>query len=191
MQKVSFRRMDEGTPTDYELLSRLEDEFVTALPERILDALKNLDNSLAGYQISRLEHSLQSATRAERDGADIELIVGALIHDLGDDLAPLNHSQLAAAIIRPYVRTEVAWIIEHHGILQLYYYGDAMGMDKNVREIYRGHKWFDSCEKFCERWDQMSFDPDYTSYSLAHFTSMGREIFSRLPFDPCIVVDEF
>ena len=90
MQRVSFRRMDEGTCTDYELLSRLEDEFVTALPERILDAIKNLDNSLAGYQISRLEHSLQSATRAERDGADIEMIVGALIHDLGDNLAPLT-----------------------------------------------------------------------------------------------------
>ena len=98
MQRVSFRRMDEGTPTDYELLSRLEDEFVTALPERILDALKNLDYSLAGYQISRLEHSLQSATRAERDGADIEMIVGALIHDFGDNLAPLNHSLLAAAL---------------------------------------------------------------------------------------------
>ena len=190
MQRVSFRRMDEGTPTDYELLSRLEDDFVTALPERILNALKNLDNSLAGYQISRLEHSLQSATRAERDGADIEMIVGALIHDLGDDLAPLNHSQVAAAIIRPYVRTEVAWIIEHHGIFQLYYYGDAMGVDKNAREIYRGHKWFDSCEKFCERWDQMSFDPDYSSYTLAHFTPMVREIFSRPPFDPGIVVDE-
>ena len=146
--------MDESTPTDYELLSRLEDEFVTALPERILDALKNLDNSLAGYQISRLEHSLQSATRAERDGADIEMIVGALIHDLGDDLAPLDHSQIAAAIIRPYVRSEVAWIIEHHGIFQLYCYCDATGVDKNAREIYRGHKWFDSCEKFCKRWDQ-------------------------------------
>ena len=190
MQRVSSRRMDEGTPSDYELLSRLEDKFVTALPERILDALKNLDNSLAGYQISRLEYSLQFATRAERDGADIELIVGALIHDLGDDHAPLNHSQLAAAIIRPYVRTQVAWIIEHHGILQLYYYGDAMGVDKNAREIFRGHKWFDSCEKFCERWDQMSFDPDYSSYTLAHFTPMVREIFSRPPFDPGIVVDE-
>ena len=190
MQRVSFRRMDEGTPADYAFLSRLEDEFVTALPERILDALKNLDNSLAGYQISRLEHSLQSATRAERDGADIELIVGALIHDLGDDLAPLNHSQLAAAIIRPYVRPEVAWIIEHQGIFQLYYYGDAMGVDKNAREIYRGHKWFDSCEKFCEHWDQMSFDPDYTSYPLAHFTPMVREIFSQPPFDYGIVVDE-
>ena len=122
MQQVSFRRMDEGTPADYAFLSRLEDEFVTALPERILDAPNNLDNSLAGYQISRLEHSLQSATRAERDGADIELIVGALIHDLGDDLAPLNHSQLAAAIIAPYVRSEVSRIIEHHGISQLYYY---------------------------------------------------------------------
>ncbi len=190
MQQVSFRRMDEGTPADYALLHRLEDEFVAALPDRILAALKDLEHSPAGYQISRLEHSLQSATRAERDGADIEMIVGALVHDLGDDLAPLNHSQLAAAIIRPYVRSEVAWIIEHHGVFQLYYYGDALGVDKNTREIYRDHKWFDSCEKFCECWDQMSFDPDYTSYTLAHFEPMIREIFSRPPFDPGIVVDE-
>ena len=90
MQQVSFRRMDEGTPADYALLNSLEDEFVAALPERILAALGELEQSLAGYQISRLEHSLQSATRAERDGADIEMIVGALIHDLGDDLAPLT-----------------------------------------------------------------------------------------------------
>ena len=190
MQQVSFRRMDEGTPADYALLNRLEDEFVAALPDRILASLKDLENSLAGYQVSRLEHSLQSATRAEIDGADIEMIVGALIHDLGDDLAPLNHSQLAAAIIRPYVRSEVAWIIEHHGVFQMHYYGDAMGVDKNARDIYRGHKWFDSCEKFCEFWDQMSFDPDYTSYPLAHFEPMIREIFSRPPFDPSIVGDE-
>ena len=190
MQQVSFRRMDEGTPADYALLNSLEDEFVAALPERILAALGELEQSLAGYQISRLEHSLQSATRAECDGADIEMIVGALIHDLGDDLAPLNHSQLAASIIRPYVRGEVAWVIEHHGVFQMYYYGDAMGVDKNAREIYRGHKWFNSCEKFCERWDQMSFDPDYASYPLAHFEPMVREIFSRPPFDPHIVGDE-
>ena len=189
MQQVSFRRMDEGTPADYALLNRLEDEFVAALPDRILAALEDLEHSLAGYQISRLEHSLQSATRAERDGADIEMIVGALVHDLGDDLAPLNHSQLAAAIIRPYVRSEVAWIIEHHGVFQLYYSGDAMGVDKNAREIYRDHKWFDSCEKFCECWDQMSFDPDYDSYPLAHFDPMIRQIFSRPPFDPDIAVD--
>ena len=190
MQHVSFRRMDEGTSADYAFLNRLEDEFVANLPERILTALRGLDQSLAGYQISRLEHSLQSATRAKRDGADIEMIVGALIHDLGDDLAPMNHSQLAAAIIRPYVRGEVAWVIEHHGVFQMYYYGDAMGVDKNAREIYRDHKWFESCEKFCERWDQMSFDPDYTSYPLAHFEPMVREIFSRPPFDPRIVGDE-
>ena len=190
MQQVSFRSMDEGTPADYALLNRLEDEFVAALPERILAALRELEQSLSGYQISRLEHSLQSATRAERDGADIEMIVGALIHDLGDDLAPFNHSQLAAAIIRPYVRGEVAWVIEHHGVFQMYYYGEAMGVDKNAREIYRGHKWFNSCEKFCERWDQMSFDPDYASYPLAHFEPMVREIFSRPPFDPRIVGNE-
>ena len=82
-------------------------------------------------------------------------------------------------------------IIEHHGIFQLYYFDDSMGVDKKAREIDRGHKWFDSCEKICEGWDQMSFDPAYTSYPLAHFTQTVREIFSRPPFDPGIVVDEF
>ena len=187
MQHVSFKRMDEGTSQDYAFLNALEDEFVVALPDRLLAALTSLEDSLAGYQISRLEHSLQSATRAEADRADIELIVGALIHDLGDELAPLNHSQLAATIIRPYVRAEVAWIIEHHGVFQMYYYGDAMGVDKNARDIYRDHAWFDSCEQFCRDWDQLAFDPDYPTKPLAHFEPMLREIFTRPPFDPAII----
>ena len=187
MQHVSFKRMDEGTSQDYAFLNALEYEFVVALPDRLLAALTGLEGSLAGYQISRLEHSLQSATRAEADRADIELIVGALIHDLGDDLAPLNHSQLAATIIRPYVRAEVAWIIEHHGVFQAYYYGDAMGVDKNARDIYRDHAWFDSCEQFCRDWDQVAFDPDYPTKPLAHFEPMLREIFTRPPFDPAII----
>ena len=187
MQHVSFKRMDEGTSQDYAFLNALEDEFVVALPDRLLAALNSLEGSLAGYQISRLEHSLQSATRAEADRADIELIVGALIHDLGDDLAPLNHSQLAATIIRPYVRAEVAWIIEHHGVFQMHYYGDAMGVDKNARDIYRDHAWFDSCEQFCRDWDQVAFDPDYPTKPLAHFEPMLREIFTRPPFDPAII----
>ena len=187
MQHVSFKRMDEGTSQDYAFLNALEDEFVVALPDRLLAALTGLEGSLAGYQISRLEHSLQSATRAEADRADIELIVGALIHDLGDDLAPLNHSQLAATIIRPYVRAEVAWIIEHHGVFHMYYYGDAMGVDKNARDIYRDHAWFDSCEQFCRDWDQVAFDPDYPTKPLAHFEPMLREIFTRPPFDPAII----
>ena len=187
MKHVSFIRMDQGTAEDYAFLNALEDEFVVALPDRLLAALTGLEGSLAGYQISRLEHSLQSATRAEADRADIELIVGALIHDLGDDLAPLNHSQLAATIIRPYVRAEVAWIIEHHGVFQMHYYGDAMGVDKNARDIYRDHAWFDSCEQFCRDWDQVAFDPDYPTKPLAHFEPMLREIFTRPPFDPAII----
>jgi predicted HD phosphohydrolase len=179
--------MDEGTADDYAFLNARENEFVLALPDRLLAALTGLQGSLAGYQISRLEHSLQSATRADADGADIELIVGALIHDLCDDLAPLNHSQLAATIIRPYVRAEVAWIIEHHGIFQMYHYGDAMGIDKNARDIYRDHAWFDSCERFCGDWDQMAFDPNYPTKPLAHFEPMLRKIFTRPPFDPAII----
>jgi len=103
--------MEDGTRDDYELLNRHEVEFARRLPERVLDALRKLDHSLEGYAISRLEHSLQTATRALRDGADDELIVAALIHDVGDELAPYNHAAIAADILRPYVRAEVTWIV--------------------------------------------------------------------------------
>ena len=187
MDMVSFRRMDEGSAEDYALLERCEDEYARGLSDRILQALEGLRSSLGGFRIDRLEHSLQSATRAENDGADIEMIIGALIHDLGDDLAPHNHSQLAATIIRPYVRAEVTWVIEHHGIFQLYYFGEAEGVDKNARDRYAGHKWFESCDRFCGRWDQMSFDPDYPTKPLSHFESRLREVFQRAPFDPAII----
>ena len=184
---VSFTRMDRGTAQDYALLEKLEKAYISTLPERILSALENLEDTLGGYQVTRLEHSLQTATRAQEDGADIELIVAALIHDIGDDLAPENHSQMVASIIRPYVREEVTWVLEHHGIFQMYYYADKVGLNKDERERYRGHKWFDITEKFCGEWDQASFDPDYPTKPLAHFMPMVQEIFSRPAFDKSIL----
>jgi predicted HD phosphohydrolase len=190
MDTVSFIRMDEGTPEEYEFLHKGEVEFTKSLPSRIIQALKDLDNTLSGYKISRFQHSLQSATRAEEDGADIELIMGALIHDLGDDLAPANHSQLASTIIRPYVREEVTWIVSMHGLMQMYYFGPKdydgkdIGIDKDLRANYLNHKWFNSCDKFCRDWDQMSFDPNYPTKSIDHFKPMIQQIFTRDPFDP-------
>lgn len=187
MTEVSFRRMDHGTRADYAFLHGHEQAYIKALPDRLLEALQRLDQSIAGYQVSRLEHSLQSASRAEADGADIELIVAALIHDLGDDLAPENHSQLAAAIIRPYVRAEVTWIVEMHGVFQMKYFADKLDLNPDERERWRDHKWFDACERFCRDWDQMSFDPDYPSKPLSHFEPMLQTIFSRPPFEPTII----
>ncbi|MFZ0485981.1 MAG: HD domain-containing protein [Arenicellales bacterium] len=187
METVAFRQMKDGSRADYELLDKLERQFIDALPDRILGALRSLDDSLGGYQISRLEHSLQSATRAENDGADEELVFAALMHDIGDVLAPANHSQLAASIIRPYVREEVTWIVEHHGLFQMYYYAHHFGGDRNAREAYRDHPWFDTCVRFCEDWDQASFDPGYPTRPLEHFESLVRRIFARTPFDPDVV----
>ena len=186
-ETVSFHRMDEGTEDDYALLHKQEQHFITALPSRIVSALENLEHSLSGYQVSRLEHSLQTATRAEQGGADKELIVAALIHDIGDDLAPENHSQMAAAIIRPYVRAEVTWILEMHGVFQMYYYADKIGLNKHERDRWRDHHWFDGCEKFCRDWDQVSFDPSFPSKPLDYFIPLIYEIFSRPAFSPDII----
>ena len=181
---VSFTAMKDGTRDDYHLLHGYEEQFRAALPDRLLAALRRMDDGLAGYRITRLDHSLQSATRAEADGADIEWIVAALVHDLGDELAPDNHSQLAAAILRPYVRAEVTWVVQMHGVFQMVYYGHHVGLDQNARDAYRDHEWYDSCVAFCERWDQCSFDPDYDTRTLEHFEPMLREVFGRTPFDP-------
>ena len=182
--KVSFHRMEDGTREDYELLDRSEREYVRALPDRVLAALMKLDQSLPGYPVSRLEHSLQAATRALNDGADDELIVAALIHDVGDELAPYNHSEIAAGIIRPYVRPEVTWIVEQHGLFQTYYYAHHSGRDRNAREKFRGHRWYQACLDFCANWDQCSFDPGYASLPLSTFESRLSDIFSRPAHDP-------
>jgi predicted HD phosphohydrolase len=181
---VSFRRMEDGSREDYELLDRSERQYVRALPDHVLAALRKLDHSLPGYPVSRLGHSLQAATRALKDGADDELIVAALIHDVGDELAPYNHAEIAAGIIRPYVRPEVTWIVEQHGLFQTYYYAHHYGRDRNAREKFRDHPWYQACVDFCAKWDQCSFDPDYPSEPLATFESRLREIFSRPAHDP-------
>ena len=134
MKKVKFTQMKDGTKEDYDLLSKYEEKFSKDLPDRVLEALKNLDSSVDGYQVTRLEHSLQSATRAEKDGADEEMVVATLIHDIGDNLAPHNHSQLVASVLRPYVSEKIYWIILHHGIFQEYYYACLLYTSPSPRD---------------------------------------------------------
>lgn len=181
MSKVQFTEMKHGSKEDYELLSKFEKEFAEKLPDRILEALRNLGDSMDGYQVSRLEHSLQSATRAERDGADEEMIVATLLHDIGDSLAPFNHSQLVASVLRPYVSEKVYWIMLHHGLFQEYYYAHHIGRDRNARDQFKDHQYYQDAIDFCENWDQKSFDPEYDSFPLEHFEPMVRNIFSREP----------
>lgn len=183
-EKVSFRRMQDGTREDYLLLDQSERNYAAGLPDRVLEALRRLDHSLEGYRLSRLGHSLQVATRALTDGADDELILAALIHDIGDELAPYNHGELAAGILRPYVRAEVTWIVEQHGIFQNYYYVHHLGGNRNARDRFKGYQWYAACAAFCERWDQASFDPDYPTRPLETFEPLVRKIFSRPAYDP-------
>ncbi len=187
METVDFIEMKHGTKEEYQFLHKLEAQYIRTLPDRLLDALRRLDSSIEGYKVSRLMHSLQSATRAEADGEDIEIIVAAVVHDLGDELAPENHSQLAAAIIRPYVRAEVTWILEMHGLFQMQYYAHHYGRDPNGHLVWRNHPWYVPCMRFCERFDQSAFDPDYPTKPLSYFEPMLREVFSRPAFDPRVL----
>jgi predicted HD phosphohydrolase len=181
---VSFRQMKHGTREDYLLLDESERRYAAGLSDRVLAALRQLNHSLEGYPLSRLQHSLQTATRAMRDGADEDMIVAALLHDIGDELAPYNHSEFAAAIVRPYLREEVTWIVAHHGLFQNYYYVHHLGGDRNARDRLRDHPHYEACLHFCEAWDQCSFDPDYPCEKLETFEPLVRRIFSRPPHDP-------
>lgn len=188
MNTVYFTAMKDGTREEYQLLRELERPFVNKTADRLLQhlALQNED-TLNGYRVTRLEHALQSATRAFRDGADVDWVVGALLHDIGDGLAPQNHDRFAAEILRPYVREEVTWVVAHHGVFQMYYYAHHFGWDRHLRDKYTDNIYYRSCEKFCEHWDQNSFDPDYPNESLEYFGPMVREVFARKAFDPQVL----
>jgi len=187
MDHVKFTQMKDGDAEDYAFLTEHEVEYTKGTADRLLAALVSLDDSLSGYQITRLGHSLQAATRAEADGADIDWIVAALLHDIGDIFAPYNHDEYAAAILRPFVREQVTWVVEKHGDFQLAYYGEHVGADPEKRQAYAGHPFYEDCAVFCERWDQASFDPDYTSKPIEHFAPMVQAVFARAPYDPDVI----
>lgn len=187
MDQVKFTAMKDGDKEDYDFLGHHEVEHAKGTADRLLKALVDLDEGLSGYQITRLGHSLQSATRAERDGADTDWIVAALLHDIGDIFAPYNHDEYAASILKPFVREQVTWVVEKHGDFQLLYFGEHVGADPEKRQAYAGHQYFDDCAQFCERWDQSSFDPDYDTFPIEHFADRVREVFDRKPYDPAVI----
>ena len=184
---VNFTQMKDGTAEEYAFLTKHETEHAKGTADKLLQALVDLDEGLSGYKITRLGHSLQSATRAWRDGADIDWVVCALLHDIGDIYAPYNHDEYAAAILRPFVREQCSWCVQAHGDFQMVYYGHHVGGNPNKRDQFAGHIYFDDCALFCERWDQSSFDPDYDTLSIDFFVPMVREVFARQAYDPDVI----
>lgn len=179
---VEFTRMDQGSVEDYALLDDLAKPHIAKTGERVLAYIENLRGGLLGYRIDRYQHSLQTATRALRAGECDEIVVAALLHDIGDDLAPENHSELGASVLRPYVAKHTYWMVLQHGLFQGYYYFDKIGLDPDARLRYRDHPAFDMTVHFCDAYDQNSFDPDYDSLSIDHFVPMVERIFSRKPW---------
>ena len=174
--------MKDGTKDDYLLLDKHEKKYIEGTADRIIKFMSGLNDTLEGYKITRLEHSLQTATRALNDKASDEMIVAALLHDIGDELAPLNHSEYAAAVLKPYVSEKTRWIVEKHGEFQMYYYAHHLGGNRNQREKYKGHKYYQDTLDFCEKWDQKSFDPNFKSLNLKSFEPLIKKIFSRKPY---------
>lgn len=181
-ETVNFIRMADGSYEEYQLLDRIYQKLNHGLADNVLAQLKRLEGDKMGYKIDRYQHSLQSATRAIRDGADEETVVCALLHDIGDILAPENHSELAASILRPYVSEDNYWLVKHHGVFQGYYFFHHIGLDRDEREQFRGHPMFERTALFCEKWDQNSFDPAYDTAPMEVFEPMVRRLFDKPPF---------
>lgn len=187
METVKFTRMKDGDREDYAIVMSEEKHYAEGTADRLLLALEGLSESLPGYKITRLTHSLQTATRAWRDGADDDWIVAALLHDLGDVYAPHNHDEYAAAIIRPFVREQCTWVVGAHADFQLIYYGHLVGANQHKREVHRDSPYFDDCVDFCERWDQASFDPDYVAKPLSFFAPAVHRVFARPAYAPGVL----
>ena len=175
-QQAQFKAMTDGTADDWQIIAGHMRPFMAALPGRIIDHLKLLDGDYGGYPVDRLEHCLQTATRAHRDGRDEEYVVCALLHDIGDTLGPTNHADVAATILEPYISEENYWIIKHHGIFQGYYFFHYVGLDRDGRDAFREHPYYQACVDFCHKYDQNSFDPGYDSEPLEFFVPMVERV---------------
>jgi predicted HD phosphohydrolase len=171
---ASFTNLAESTAEDWALIAPQLDLTQSHVPDRVLGLLQAMGSDYGGFPVSRLEHSLQTATRAERDGRDEEYVLCALLHDIGDMLSPFNHPAVAAAVLRPFVSTANHWMVAHHGIFQGYYFWHYIGLDKEAREKYRSSPYFEYTEEFCAKYDSPAFDAAYKSEPLEHFAPLVR-----------------
>ena len=171
--KMHFRRMDEGTDADFAVLARVHQEAIRKLPDQLMGILTELKADEA-YPVDRLQHSLQAATRALRDGRDEEYVVCALLHDIGESLGPFNHGEVVSAILKPFVSEANHWMVAHHQVFQGYYFWHHIGLDRNARDEYRSCPYFDYTAEFCAKYDQIAFDADYKSEPLEHFEPLVR-----------------
>jgi predicted HD phosphohydrolase len=174
--RAVFHAMTEGTKEDWDKIAVGAIELAAGLPDRVLAHLRQLGGDYGGFAVDRLEHSLQTATRAYRADRDDEYVFCALIHDIGDLLGPLNHADVAAAVVKPFVSEQNHWMVEKHAIFQGYYFFHHLGLDPDLREQFRGHEWFDYTAEFCQEYDQAAFDPGYDTLPLEHFEPLLRQV---------------
>ena len=177
--RANFSTMESSTAEDWQLISTEFAPFAKALPERVLAYFRLLGGDYGGFAVDRLTHSLQTATLAHRAGRDEEYVVCALLHDIGDTLGSYNHPDVAAAILKPFVSEQNLWMVEKHGIFQGYFFFHHIGMDRNMREQFRGHPWFNYTAEFCERYDGPAFDPKAETLPLEFFEPMVQRVFAQ------------
>ena len=176
--RASFTAMEDGTAGDWRIIGDHFKSFARELADRVLDHLRLLDGDFGGFPVDRLQHSLQTATRAHRGGEDEAYVVMALLHDIGDTLGSYNHPDIAAAILKPFVSEQLHWMCANHGLFQAYYYFHFLGMDRDVRETVRDNPHFEATRRFCEFYDQAAFDPGYDSEPLSFFEPIVRRLFA-------------
>lgn len=176
--RATFTSFQESTKADWDLIVPQLEVTQQMVADHVLHLLRGLESDHGGFPVNRLEHSLQTATRAERDGRDDEYVMCALLHDIGDTLAPYNHPEIAASIVKTRVSEANHWMVEHHGIFQGYYFWQHIGLDPNTRDLFKDSPYFEHTEEFCAKYDSTAFDPDYRSEPLEHFESRVRELFA-------------
>jgi predicted HD phosphohydrolase len=177
--RVPFRRMHEASEQDWNRIDELERRGRARVVERITKLLLSLRTIVDGFPVDRLIHSCQTATRAERDGADLEWVVAALCHDVGMAISGDNHAAIAAAMLKPYVDDDIAEVIRTHDAFQGRYYFSVVGLDPQTYLKYRKEQWFDDALRFSDRWDEVSFDPDYDTFPLTHFKPALQAVFGQ------------
>jgi len=177
--RANFVRMQDSTQQDWQLIGSEFMQFAQGLPERVIKHLQILEGDYGGFPIDRYSHSLQTATRALRDGRDEEYVMCALLHDIGDTLGTMNHPDIAAAILKPFVSDENHWMVAHHGIFQGHYFFHHIGLDRDLRENFRSHPCFDRTAEFCELYDNPAFDPKAETLPIGEFAPMLRRLMAQ------------
>lgn len=114
------------------LYTYIQEQSVNLFFQHMENCKHTQENSGHHPEESVLSHLLQVADIAFKESYDLDLILAAMLHDIGKALSARDHPEHSLALLEGHISNKTEWLIANH--MRMLYLLD--GRTKKLKKIY-------------------------------------------------------